>query len=59
MKSQNLDGEHVLVHNLNPEEVTGEDSSRQYRDIPNPFEIIDIQQSKLCAMVHTIIFQSL
>jgi hypothetical protein len=45
MKSQNLDGEHVLVHNLNPEEVTGEDSSRQYRDIPNPFEIIDIQQS--------------
>ena len=45
MKSQDLDGENVIIHNLNPEEVIGEDPSRQYRDIPNPYEVVDIQQS--------------
>lgn len=45
MKSQDLDGENVIIHNLNPEEVIGEDPSRQYREIPNPFEVVDIQQS--------------
>jgi hypothetical protein len=44
MESQNLT-EKVIVHNLNPEETTGLDPSRQYRDIPNPYQIPDIQQS--------------
>lgn len=45
MKTQDLDGENIIVHNLNPEEVIGEDLSRQHRDIPNPFQVIDLQQS--------------
>lgn len=45
MKTQDLDGENIIVHNLNHEEITGEDTSRQHRDIPNPFDVIDIQQS--------------
>lgn len=44
MKSQSLNDD-FIVHNLNPEEIIGEDPSRQHREIPNPFDIIDIQQS--------------
>jgi hypothetical protein len=45
MKSQDLDGENIIVHNLNPEETTGSDPSRQFRDFPNPYEIVDVNKS--------------
>jgi hypothetical protein len=45
MKTQEFwnDDEKVIVHNIIPEEITGEDKSRKERHIPSPYDII-IQQ---------------
>ena len=45
MKTQDLSEEKLIINNLNPEEIIGEDPSRQHRHIPNAFEILDIDQS--------------
>lgn len=45
MEQQNLwkDDEKVIIHNIDPEEITGEDKSRKERHIPSPYDII-VQQ---------------